>query len=261
MLEIKPVPAFRDNYIWLVIEPATRQTAIVDPGEAEPVFAAIREAALQPCAILVTHHHADHVGGITALLGEYPVPVFGPASEDIPGRTVSLRSGNRIGIDALDATFDVLEVPGHTLGHIAYIGHGAAFVGDTLFMGGCGRLFEGTPGQMLDSLDRLASLPGDTRAYCAHEYTVSNLRFAATVEPGNTELAQRIDTVQEMRARGLPTVPGTIAVERNTNPFLRSRVPSVRAAASRHAGHDVTDPVEVFAIIRAWKDNYRDPAV
>ncbi|MBI1733362.1 MAG: hydroxyacylglutathione hydrolase [Gammaproteobacteria bacterium] len=254
MLEIKPVAAFRDNYIWLAIHPDSRRTAIVDPGDAAPVLAAVRRHRLRPCAILITHHHSDHVGGVHGLLEEFPVPVYGPAAEDIPARSVDLRSGDRIRLDELDSEYEVLGVPGHTLGHIAYHGHGIVFAGDTLFMGGCGRLFEGTAQQMFDSLDCLAGLPDTTQVYCAHEYTQANLRFAAAVEPGNRDVTDRIRAVAAMRSQGVPTVPATVAVEKKTNPFLRARVAAVRDAASQYAGRNILDPVSVFATIRAWKD-------
>lgn len=256
MLEIKPVAAFRDNYIWLVINPGNARTAIVDPGDAAPVLATLRELGLQPCAILATHHHSDHVGGIAELLEHFAVPVYGPAAEDIPDRGIGLRDGDHIRMDELDAEFDILAIPGHTRGHIAYYGHGAVFAGDTLFMAGCGRLFEGTARQMLSSLDRLCELPDSTLVYCGHEYTLANLRFACAVEPENPDLVERNRASAALRAQGLPTVPATLAVEKQTNPFLRVRVPAVQAAAATHAGQELPDPVSVFAVIRGWKDNF-----
>lgn len=255
-MEIKPVAAFADNYIWLIIAPDGRQTAIVDPGDAAPVFAALANHGLEPCAILATHHHADHVGGIVDLLARYPVPVYGPAAENIPGRTVALQDGDEVFLAALQARFRVLAVPGHTLGHIAYHGAGVLFAGDTLFMAGCGRLFEGTPAQMLGSLDRICALPDDTLIYCAHEYTQSNLRFALAVEPGNSEIRERAAACAKLRAAGKPTVPAPLRTEKETNPFLRVRTTPVQSAARIHAGRALGDAVSVFAQIREWKNNF-----
>jgi hydroxyacylglutathione hydrolase len=256
MLKITPVAAFHDNYIWLIRDSDTRHVAIVDPGDAGPVLAAIDADRLQPCAVLVTHHHGDHVGGIEGLLRHWNMPVFGPAGEDIPFRSKALRDGDSVDIAPLAARFSVLAIPGHTRGHIAYHGHGVLFAGDTLFMAGCGRLFEGTAAQMLASLDRIASLPDTTRIYCAHEYTLSNLRFARTVEPGNAALAARQRHCTALREAGRPTVPATLAEEKETNPFLRVRVHAVRAAAARHAAQALNDDVSVFAAVRGWKDQF-----
>jgi hydroxyacylglutathione hydrolase len=259
-LEVTAVPAFDDNYFWLVhgIGPgADRRVAVVDPGEAGPVLAALERSGLELAAILITHHHGDHVGGIAALLERYPVPTFGPAREDIPGRSVALAGGDRVSLADLGLEFDIFDVPGHTAGHIAYYGHGALFCGDTLFSGGCGRLFEGTPAQMLASLDRLAALPPDTRVYCAHEYTAANLRFATAVDAGNRALADYVTTVSAIRARREPTIPTTIGLESRINPFLRTRLPAVRAAASAHAGRPLGDDVDAFAVVRAWKNGFR----
>jgi len=256
MLEIKPVAAFRDNYIWLLINPDHRRAAIVDPGDAAPVLAALQELQLQPCAILLTHHHQDHVGGVAGLLDEFAMPVYGPAAENIPSVSSPLQDGDRICIDGLPAEFRVLAIPGHTRGHIAYLGHGTLFCGDTLFMAGCGRLFEGTAKQMLASLDRLCELPDDTLVYCGHEYTQANLRFAGAVEPENTDIRERALDSTARRARGEPTVPATLALEKLTNPFLRVRVPAVQTAAASHAGKSLEDPVSVFAAVRTWKDNF-----
>ena len=256
---IEPLPAFEDNYVWLLhglIDPA--QVAVVDPGDAAVVEAALARGHLTLAAILVTHHHADHVGGIEALLSRHPdVPVYGPAGESIPGRTVALKGGETVRLAPLGLEFAVLGVPGHTLGHIAYYGHQTLFCGDTLFSGGCGRLFEGTPAQMLRSLDRLAALPGDTRVCCTHEYTASNLRFALAVEPDNAALATRVAEVAALRHRHLPSLPVSLAAERAYNPFLRAREPTVRAAAERVAGEHTVDPVTVFATLRRWKDGFR----
>ena len=259
MLAIIPIPAFTDNYIWLLREGP--YAAVVDPGDAAPVLAYLDREELILSAIVTTHHHADHVGGNAALLARFPVPVFGPARESIPGRTHALAEGDEITVPGPGLTLRVLDIPGHTAGHIGYVGGdahaGVAFVGDTLFAGGCGRLFEGTPAQMAASLGKLAALPASTRVYCAHEYTLANLRFALAVEPGNAALRDRQRRDQEKRDRGLPTVPSTIAEERATNPFLRASEPAVFAAAEAHAGRRLADPVDAFAVVREWKNGFR----
>jgi hydroxyacylglutathione hydrolase len=253
------VPAFEDNYLWLVhgAGAARDRVAVVDPGDAGPVLAALDSRGLVLDTILVTHHHADHVGGVEALLERYRVPVYGPAREAIPGRTVGLSGGIDVTLPHLGLGFRVLDVPGHTAGHIAYYGHGALFAGDTLFSGGCGRLFEGTPAQMLASLDALAKLPAATRVYCAHEYTAANLRFALAVEPGNAALAAYSAEVGERRRRGEPTIPTTIGRELAVNPFLRTRLPAVRDAATAHAGRPLNDDADAFAVVREWKNGFR----
>ncbi len=259
MPAIIPIPAFSDNYIWLVREGAL--AAVVDPGDAGPVLDCLEREKLTLTAIIATHHHGDHVGGNAALLARFPVPVFGPARETIPGRTHALGEGDAITVPGLGLALRVLDVPGHTAGHIAYVSEDprtpAAFVGDTLFAGGCGRLFEGTAAQMAASLAKLAALPGETLAYCAHEYTLSNLRFALAVEPGNAALRERQAREQDKRDHGLPTVPSTIAVERATNPFLRTGEPEVFAAAQAHAGRTLADAVDAFAVVREWKNEFR----
>jgi hydroxyacylglutathione hydrolase len=231
--------------------------AAVDPGDAEPVLDYLDREGLKLAAILCTHHHGDHVGGIGDLARRLPVPVYGPASEHIPHRTHALAGGDSITVPALDLSFEVIDVPGHTLGHIAYYGNGILFCGDTLFSAGCGRLFEGTATQMHASLSRLKSLPGETRVYCAHEYTASNLRFAAVVEPGNPAIMRYARDVAERRARGLPTIPSTLALELSINPFLRDGEGTVREAAAMHAGKPLVGPVEIFAELRRWKDGFR----
>jgi len=256
VLTVQAVPAFEDNYIWLIRNTEGPQVAIVDPGDASPVLAAIEKEKLQPVAILITHHHWDHTGGIADLLASHPMPVYGPAQETIPHITHPLNGGDTVSIAALGADFNVLDVPGHTAGHIAYHGHGALFCGDTLFSAGCGRLFEGTPAQMLASLDALSALPADTRVYCAHEYTLSNLKFARAVEPDNPAIADYIGRAERIRRDDEPTLPSTLELERQINPFLRCDEPAVQAAARRRAGAPLGSRDEVFATVRRWKDEF-----
>jgi hydroxyacylglutathione hydrolase len=249
---IEPIPAFDDNYFWLLRRGA--QAAVVDPGDADPVLQRLRQQGLQLADILVTHHHGDHVGGVAALAAATGARVYGPRDESIPARQVALGDGDAI--EVLGTALRVIAVPGHTRGHIAYHAPAlrALFCGDTLFGAGCGRLFEGTAEQMSASLARLAALPPETRVYCAHEYTVSNLRFARSVEPNSPLLLERQQTCVALRGRGLPTLPSTIEVERATNPFLRCDQPEVRRAAEARAGHALPTTVAVFAALRAWKD-------
>jgi len=256
MLEVTPVRAFRDNYIWLIHGRDRRRVAVVDPGDAAPVERALADGDLVLEAVLVTHHHADHTGGIETLVASRNIPVWGPENERIPALTVPLAGGDRVDVEALGLTFDVLDVPGHTAGHIAYHGHGALFCGDTLFSAGCGRLFEGTPAQMLASLDALSALPADTRVYCAHEYTLSNLKFAQAVEPENPAIADYIGRAERIRRADEPTLPSTLRLERQINPFLRCDEPAVQAAARRRAGAPLGSRDEVFATVRRWKDEF-----
>lgn len=256
-LNVLAVPAFADNYLWLVHDGI--HAVAVDPGDAQPILAALDAHGLSLAAILLTHHHADHVGGVPRLLQKGNVPVFGPRAEAIPGVTAALGDGDEIRIPELDLSLSVLDVPGHTRGHIAYVAReqGWLFCGDTLFAGGCGRLFEGTPAQMIASLSKLAALPDTTRVYCAHEYTLSNLRFAQEVEPGNPALAARIVAEQEKRQRGEPTVPSSIGLEKATNPFLRHTEPSIVERLEACGKLAVRDPVAAFAALREWKNSYR----
>lgn len=256
-MELIALPAFADNYIWMLHDGT--DAVVVDPGEAAPVLSALDERQLALAAILVTHHHGDHVGGVGALRSRLKGPVYGPKRERIPEPFVALSDGDAV--EVLGLRFEVLDVPGHTAGHIAYFheGRDAApllFCGDTLFSGGCGRLFEGTPEQMHASLDRLSALPGHTRVCCAHEYTLSNLKFARAVEPGNADLARYDELCATRRAAGEPTLPSTIAVERAINPFLRCAQAEVMASA-RAQGARSTDGTEVFAALRRWKNEFR----
>jgi hydroxyacylglutathione hydrolase len=257
-LNVITVPAFTDNYLWLIND--GKHAAVVDPGDAAPVLAALAAHGLVLTAILLTHHHADHTGGVEALLRQSEVPVFGPRNEAITGVTRPLGEGDAIDVPGLDLRLSVLDVPGHTRGHIAYVRSDGLeenwlFCGDTLFAGGCGRLFEGTPEQMMASLGKLAALPDDTRVYCAHEYTVSNLRFAQAVDPENLALAERISRENGKRAQHQPTVPSTIAVEKATNPFLRSDEPAIAAQLGKAGKLDGgRTPLEVFTALRLWKN-------
>jgi hydroxyacylglutathione hydrolase len=258
MLEASPVRAFSDNYLWLIRAPLDRASAmVVDPGDARPVETALEQQGLALRAILVTHHHADHVGGVAALAERHGAAVYGPAREQMPCAARPLDDGDTVSLADLGLEFRVMAVPGHTLGHIAYHGHGSLFCGDTLFSAGCGRLFEGTAVQMHESLERIAALPDDTRVFCAHEYTLSNLRFAAAVEPGNADVIETLEAVRELRGRDQITLPTTLSRERRINPFLRCREPAVHAAAEEHAGSTLPGPAEVFAVLRAWKDGFR----
>jgi hydroxyacylglutathione hydrolase len=256
MLTVLHVPAFEDNYIWLIRASGSDRVAVVDPGDAAPVRETLARLRLTPAAILCTHHHGDHVGGVAELAASYKVPVYGPARERIPAVTHRLQDGEHIALDGLGFEFDVLDVPGHTAGHIAYYGHGGLFCGDTLFSAGCGRLFEGTADQLHRSLGRLASLPPDTAVYCAHEYTAANLRFALAVEPGNSRAHHYQEQVRAQRARQSPTLPSALALEREVNPFLRVHLPQVRKAVTTWAGHEPKNKVETFALLRRWKDRF-----
>jgi hydroxyacylglutathione hydrolase len=258
MLDVRPIRAFRDNYIWLIQGArAPRDVAVVDPGDAEPVRAVLAAERLHLSAILATHHHADHVGGIPELVAETGAKVFGPARElKLPG-VERLHGGMRASLDELGLAFEVLDVPGHTAGHIALAGHGALFCGDTLFSAGCGRLFEGTAEQMLASLDVLAGLPEETLVFCGHEYTEANLKFAVAVEPNNSSIMDYVKRVAALRAEGRPSLPSMIGLEKRVNPFLRSRHEDVKSAAERRAGRMLPTPAAVFAEIRSWKDTFR----
>ena len=253
-MTLQPLPALSDNYIWALSNPSG-DTLIVDPGDAAPVFVAMGTGR-RPVAVLLTHHHADHIGGTAALLDRWPdLRVFAPDDDRIALPCERVAADRPVSIG--DWQFDVLEVPGHTATHVAYAGHDLLFCGDTLFSLGCGRLFEGTPAQMLASLDALAALPGATRVCCGHEYTVANATFARMVEPDNAVLARRSEQARAARADGQATVPSRLDEERAANPFLRVDQPSVQAAVARHLGREPSDRVETFAGLRRWKDGFR----
>lgn len=259
------VRAFDDNYIWLVRARAdAAAVAIVDPGDAEPVREFVAAQALRPVAILCTHRHWDHVDGIPDLRAQFDIPVYGPAREAVAGVTHPVREGDTIALPGFDYRFAVLDVPGHTAGHVAFVGDGDVFCGDTLFSGGCGRLFEGTPAQLYGSLRKLAALPPTTAVYCGHEYTQANLRFARAVEPENAAAVDEYAAVVESAlARGRPSLPSTIDIERRINPFLRVHLPALQARLTARppspSGLDrKSDPeVELFARLRRWKDDFK----
>lgn len=248
------LPALRDNYIW-TLAGENGLSVLVDPGEAAPVLAAI-ETGLRPCAILLTHHHADHIGAAGELAEHFGVPVYAPDDERIDCTDVRVGDGDIVDLPEAGLRFSVMHVPGHTLSHILYVGHGVAFTGDTLFSLGCGRLFEGTPAQMLDSLDKIAALPAETQICCGHEYTLANAAFAQTVEPHNIALRQRTEQAHAARNAYRPTLPISIANERATNPFLRCREQTVASRVAAHCGTQASDALETFAALRRWKDGF-----
>jgi hydroxyacylglutathione hydrolase len=263
-LEYVPVPAFEDNYIWLVSD--GRDAVVVDPGDAGPVEAYLAKRGWRLVAILLTHHHHDHVGGVEELLASRSadaLPVFGPVGERIDNLTRRLAGGDTVRIESLAMDLSVIDVPGHTAGHIAYFqpadpdGTPHLFCGDTLFATGCGRLFEGTPQQMLASLDALAALPETTQVHCAHEYTLSNIRFARACDGTNAALARWQDDAQNLRAEGKPTLPTTIGHEKAVNPFLRVDDAAIQETLAVHYKHPVADRVEAFRMMRGWKDKFR----
>ena len=253
MFNIVPVSAFTDNYIWVIHD--QYHAVVVDPGEAKPVLSFLQQKNLKLIAILNTHHHNDHVGGNLALLQQFPVPVYGPGSESISTVTHCLKEGDSVYLAELSLGLSILDIPGHTAGHIAYYGANLLFCGDTLFACGCGRLFEGTAQQMYTSLNKLARLPDKTAVYCGHEYTLANINFAKLVEPGNQALTQLQVSAEKQRKLNLPTLPSTIVMEKACNPFLRCNQPEVIHNASNYIGKPLTDPVSVFATIREWKNN------
>ncbi|WP_068547585.1 hydroxyacylglutathione hydrolase [Thalassotalea crassostreae] len=260
MLTITAIPAFNDNYIWCLTSSASSDCALVDPGDADVCIEFIKKNKLNLTTILITHHHHDHVGGVKQLkqFAEHhnqSLTIYGPAKEAQSTVEIAVNEGDNI--EVLDKyTFNVVELPGHTLGHIAYYDDKHLFCGDTMFSGGCGRLFEGTPAQMLSSLNKLAALPAQTKVYCAHEYTLANLKFARTIEPNNSQLTDYYEKVLSDRAQGISTIPTTIEREKLINPFVRCQHQEVIATAQQKSSKLLQNDVDVFAIIRQLKDNF-----
>ncbi|MFA7557821.1 MAG: hydroxyacylglutathione hydrolase [Hydrogenophaga sp.] len=252
MLRIDCIPAFDDNYVW-ALHTAPGRVALVDPGDADPVIAYLERTGLTPEAILITHHHGDHTGGVAELVARWPVAVYGPARKRFDDLNRPVREGERVALGS-DLLLDILDTPGHTRDHVCYVGAGTLFCGDTLFTAGCGRLFEGSPEQMYASLEKLRALPDDTLVYCAHEYTLANLTFARVAEPANAAIKARQQAAQRARAAGEATVPSTLGLEKQTNPFLRSHIPALREAAERFAAEPLPSGAAVFGAVRRWKD-------
>ncbi len=251
MLKVHEIPALHDNYIWALV--LDKNTVIVDPGEAKPVISYLENSRNSLCAILITHHHYDHTGGVEGLLNYQDVPVYGPAS--IPQVTHPLTLSTFY-LEPINQTFSIIGVPGHTLEHIAYYTPGLVLTGDTLFTGGCGKIFEGSTEQMLQSLNQLKALPDDTLVYCGHEYTEANLKFALMVEPNNKQLINRMQAVRELRSSNKPTVPAILAIEKATNPFLRCDKQEVIDAVCAHEKKSLTSEVSVLKALREWKNQW-----
>ncbi len=256
MLEIIPLPALKDNYIWLLKNTISRHVAIVDPSEAEPVLNVIKSEGLIPIAIMITHHHWDHVGGISGITEQFDIPVYTPKTESVVGSTNPVGEGDVVALTELSLNLKILDVPGHTSGAVAYYTDAMVFSGDTLFTAGCGRMFEGTPPQMHASLSKFKTLPDSTLLYCGHEYTVANLKFAAKVEPNNVAIQRRLQLAEETRKSNHPTVPATLAEEKETNPFLRCEERDVISAASHFSAKKLNETADVFAAVRQWKDHF-----
>lgn len=258
-IDVIPIPALKDNYIWLLRKAGVAQCAVVDPGDARPVMDYLRAEGLTLSAVLITHHHADHTAGLPALKQAFPAcAVYGPAREGSALIERRLAQGMKERLPELDIEFEALDIPGHTLGHIAYYcaAQSLLFCGDTLFAAGCGRLFEGTAAQLYESLRRLAALPGATAIYCGHEYTLRNIAFARRVEPGNGALRAYERRTASLREARRPSLPTQMRDELSVNPFLRAHVEDVRRAAEGYSGEFLPSPVEVFRVLRSWKDGF-----
>lgn len=255
-IQVLPILAFKDNYIWCLINEETKHCIIVDPGEAKPILTQIKQLNLTLDAILITHHHWDHTNGIRSILRLHNVPVFGPMKEKIAGVSNPIDEGDKIELVNWP-TFEIIAIPGHTLGHIAYYGNNFLFCGDTLFAAGCGRLFEGTAEQMLNSLDKLARLPDKIQIYCGHEYTLANLHFAQAVEPNNNYIKERLEKTRELRQKNLASVPSFLYEERLSNPFLRCENLEIKMCVEKRTGKKLLTPVEIFTYLRQWKNNFK----
>ncbi len=260
-LKVTALAAFQDNYIWVIHDPENPQDiVVVDPGDAKVVKNAITSKSWNLKAILITHHHHDHVGGLLELKEKFSVPVYGPAMESIDGLDFNLGHADTINVKNTHLNFSILDLPGHTLGHIAYYGHASVFCGDTLFSGGCGRMFEGTPQVFYDSLNKLATLPDETAVYCTHEYTQANLKFACHAEPENSDILAYNDYVIAKRAKNKITLPSTIALEKKINPFLHCANEDLQLSLANltELGKEelLNKPVKTFATLRKLKDNF-----
>ncbi len=255
MLKVIPIPALRDNYIWCMYDTTTKHCLLVDPGEAKPAIETIEKLQLNPVAILVTHHHWDHSNGVTDLINKYDVEVFACDENKIPGAKIHLKDGDEFLINKLRIKFKAIRVPCHTLDHTAFYTPNLVFTGDTLFTGGCGKFFEGTPTQMFNSLEKLKKLSLETLVYCGHEYTQSNLKFAALVEPKNIDIKNRVAEVDKLRSQQLPTVPASLAIEMKTNPFLRTNIPDVIKSVEDCFNKKFNSEIEVLAALREWKNS------
>lgn len=255
-IQIVALAALRDNYIWAITHPQQRSMLVIDPGEASPVLDYLQQQELTLQGILLTHHHWDHVNGVAELVRAHPAPVYGSQENPYQGVTHRLVDQERVKINDYFPSFACIAIPGHTLDHLAYYSEGLLFCGDTLFAAGCGRLFEGTPAQMYDSLQKLATLPGHTQVYCAHEYTLDNLRFAHQAEPSNSHILQRMHAVEALRKQGLPSIPATLSEELQTNPFLRCDVTEIKQQAEQYSQQSLPDPIAVFAALREWKNSF-----
>jgi hydroxyacylglutathione hydrolase len=250
MLNIIPIPAFEDNYIWL-IENGVHAT-VIDPGDDVPVIFVLEQRGLTLTHIFITHHHADHIGGVNSLIDQFSPKVYAPKKEQYSFPHIQVSDQQTVHIKDLNISFEVMDVGGHTLGHVAYYGANSVFCGDTLFGGGCGRIFEGTPIQMFKSLQKIAKLPSETAVYCAHEYTEHNLQFAKSVEKNNPDLIERIFKTSITRSAGLPTIPSSIKLELATNPFLRGTSMEIRRSLNmQHA-----DPIEIFTVLRQMRNQF-----
>ena len=253
-MNISPIPIFQDNYVWMIDDQST--ALVVDPGDSAPVLQVLKAQKLELKAILLTHHHYDHVNGVAGLLEAYQVPVYGPSKEAQQWVTHPLADGMRLELESPDCHFLVMEVPGHTAAHIAFYNHEHLFCGDTLFSAGCGRLFEGSAEQLYTSLSRIAKLADATRVFCTHEYTAANVAFARTVDPHNVALANYASVVNELRAKGQISLPSTIGLEKAINPFLRCDKTEIRQAVERQVDKKCADPIAVFRYLRQWKDKF-----